>query len=93
MDSLIHFVVVDIRLKKTKILIDCEIINIEDRIEEIEESFTSKYLEWRGTYHFVLLFSEFKFNDIGKCNQREWEFCKKFIEILYSLGFLHLGIL
>lgn len=62
-------------------------------METIEEEFTSKYLEWRGKYHFILLFTEFRFDDLAKCNVKEWEFSKKFIQILYSMGFLHLGIL
>lgn len=41
----------------------------------------------------MFLFSHFKFDEIAKCNTQEWEFCKRFIHILYSLGFLHLGIL
>ena len=93
MKSIINFVVIDIRLHKPRILIDCEIINIEQDMELIEEGFTLKYLEWRGRYHFVFLFEEFRFDDLAKCNQKEWAFCNKFIHILCSLGFQHLGIL
>jgi hypothetical protein len=53
----------------------------------------SLYVEYLSKKHFVFLLTTFTFEDANFSDKEELDYAKKFINILNSYSFPHLGIL